>query len=129
MNWFLTSASVYSSYAVSRFSGETRKFFDVLESRLSEGEGGREWLAGDKYSLADICNFAWVRGAPIAWGEEGWHLDQWPNVGKWAERINAREAVKKALNVPDMGISTVQLASIMKQRRDKVEALKTKEEV
>ena len=43
--------------AIDRYHGEVRRLFGVLDGRLAD----HEYLAGD-YSIADIANWAWVRG-------------------------------------------------------------------
>ena len=43
-------APVYSAYGIKRYVDETKRLFGVLEIRLSKAE----WLAGDKYTIADI---------------------------------------------------------------------------
>lgn len=53
-------ASVYSSYGINRYTGETKRLYDVLESRLSKAD----WLAGDKYTIADIASYSWVVSSP-----------------------------------------------------------------
>ncbi len=77
--------------AISRYQNETRRLFEVLESRLSESE----WL-GDDYSIADIANWSWVRthewsGVPV----EG--LD---GLQRWMARMAARPACQRGVEVP-----------------------------
>ena len=60
-NHFRAMAGAYSAYGIKRYIDETKRLFDVLESRLSNAD----WLAGDKYTLADIASFSWVRAASI----------------------------------------------------------------
>ena len=62
---------------------------DRLEQRLSQGP----WLAGDDYTLADVCNFA------IANGMQFGHADivnkeATPHLVAWIDRINARPATQ-----------------------------------
>ncbi len=52
---------------------------DVLE----EGLSGREFLAGDAYSLADIAVFAYTHVAQ----EGGFDLAPYPNIRAWCERV------------------------------------------
>jgi glutathione S-transferase len=52
---------------------------DVLEESLR----GRDYLAGDRYSLADIALFAYTHVAP----EGGFDLAPYPNVRGWCERV------------------------------------------
>jgi len=60
-----------------------------LEARLAESE----WLAGDMYTLADICNFAIANGMQFGFAELVNSADT-PNLIRWIEQINARPAAK-----------------------------------
>jgi glutathione S-transferase len=61
-----------------------------LEARLGESE----WLAGDAYTLADICNFAIANGMQFGFAELVNPSDT-PNLMDWMARIMARPAVQK----------------------------------
>jgi glutathione S-transferase len=61
-----------------------------LEARLGESE----WLAGDAYSLADICNFAIANGLQYGFADLVNPADT-PNLMDWMARIMARPAVQK----------------------------------
>ncbi|KAF1951692.1 glutathione S-transferase [Byssothecium circinans] len=85
-----------SQYGIDRYQNETKRLYSVLETRLQD----RDFLAGrsrGKYSIADISTFTWVRWAPWA----GIDLDALPKLKGWADRIEAREAVKKGPLVPN----------------------------
>lgn len=58
-----------------------------LEARLAEST----WLAGDQYTLADICNFAIANGMDKGYPELVNTTDT-PRIIDWLERINARPA-------------------------------------
>ena len=60
-----------------------------LEARLAQSE----WLAGDMYTLADICNFAIANGMQFGFAELVNSADT-PNLIRWIEQINARPAAK-----------------------------------
>jgi len=60
-----------------------------LEARLAQSE----WLAGDMYTLADICNFAIANGMQFGFAEMVNPSDT-PNLIRWIEQINARPAAK-----------------------------------
>lgn len=79
-------------YPTQRYVGETERLYGVLDKRLE----GRTYLVGEKYSIADIANFSWVNVAYFA----GVNLDQFPNLYKWWERINARPAVQRGISIP-----------------------------
>jgi len=78
------------TYAVDRYTNEAGRIYGVLDRRLGEAE----YLAGD-YSIADIATFPWTRSHE----RQGHSLDDFPNVKRWFEAINARPAVERALKV------------------------------
>jgi glutathione S-transferase len=61
-----------------------------LEARLGESE----WLAGDMYTLADICNFAIANGMQFGFAELV-NEQETPSLVRWIARINARPATKR----------------------------------
>ncbi|HHH29135.1 MAG TPA: glutathione S-transferase [Polyangiaceae bacterium] len=79
-------------YAIERYQRECRRLFEVLERRLH----GRQWLAGDQYSIADIANYAWVR--THRWS--GVDVEGLPALKAWRHRIRSRPAVERGLAVP-----------------------------
>ena len=92
-NVFGRYAPVKLPWAIERYQRECRRLFEVLDRRLT----GREWLAGDRYTIADIANFAWVR--THSWSRvdvEG--LDA---LDAWLGRIRSRPAVERGLAVPE----------------------------
>jgi len=113
-NHFKAMAKVKSEYGITRYVEETKRLYSVLESRLKD----HDWLVADKYSLADIANFSWVRAA---WMIEI-DLSEFPGVQSWVERIEAREAVKKGAAV---GVSKSQeeMKEMFKGMRAKIDAM------
>ncbi|KAK9900809.1 glutathione transferase [Cystobasidium minutum MCA 4210] len=93
-NHFIAMAKVKSEYGIERYVEETKRLYSVLESRLKD----HDWLVDNKYSLADIANFCWVRAAYMIEID----LNQFPGVKKWVDRIEAREAVQKGVKVGAM---------------------------
>jgi glutathione S-transferase len=79
-------------YAIERYTNEAIRLFQVLEDRLAN----HEWLAADQFTIADIANFTWV----YAHSMFGISLDDKPHVKAWLERIEARPAVQRGLDVP-----------------------------
>ncbi|ORY86896.1 glutathione S-transferase [Protomyces lactucae-debilis] len=92
-NHFFRYAPEKIQYGITRYQNETRRLYGVLEQRLKETG---DWLVGGKYTIADIANFSWVNMAFWA----GVDVEEFPNVVKWTERIEARPATKKGLDVP-----------------------------
>ncbi len=92
-------ANVFSRYApekipfaIERYQRECRRLFEVLERRLE----GREWLAADQYTVADIANYAWVR--THRWS--GVDVSGLPALEAWRHRIRSRPAVERGLTIP-----------------------------
>lgn len=79
-------------YSIKRYVAETRRLLEVLNTRLV----GREWLAGDAYSIADIATYPWARAYP--WAKVS--IDGLDHLKGWFDRIDARPAVQKALTIP-----------------------------
>ncbi|WP_261870644.1 glutathione binding-like protein [Psychrobacter sp. JCM 18901] len=59
---------------------------------------GREYMVGDSYSIADISTWGWIDKATVVLSEGG--LDNYPNLKRWFDSINARPAVQKARDIP-----------------------------
>jgi glutathione S-transferase len=91
-NHFFRYAPTKIDYGIKRYQNETKRLYSVLEARLSD----RTFLVGEKYSVADISTFTWVRWAPWA----GIELNEFPKLKEWCERIEGRQSVKKGLMVP-----------------------------
>ncbi|MEO1038542.1 MAG: glutathione binding-like protein [Pseudomonadota bacterium] len=78
--------------AVERYVNESRRLLEVLNERLA----GREWLAGEAYSIADIATYPWARAYP--WAKVD--IDGLDQLKAWFDRIDARPAVQAALQKP-----------------------------
>lgn len=80
-----------------RYRNETRRLLGVLDKRL----GGRSWIMGDDYTIADISMLGWVRNL-IGFYEAGELVGfaDFKNVAAWLERGLARPAVQRGLNIP-----------------------------
>jgi GSH-dependent disulfide-bond oxidoreductase len=77
--------------AIDRYHGEVRRLFGVLDGRLAE----HEYLAGD-YSIADIANWAWVRGHD--WS--GVPIDRFRHLSRWVAQLAARPACIRGIEIP-----------------------------
>jgi len=91
-NVFYRYAPERIPYAIERYQREVRRLLEVLDTRLK----GNEFLAGD-YSIADIANWAWVRG--YKWS--GVTLDGLEHLSRWLKAIDERPAVKRGVDVPE----------------------------
>jgi glutathione S-transferase len=63
--------------------------FGSLEARLA----GREWLVGDRFTVADAYGFTIMSWAPMV----GMSLAAWPNVTDWLARVRTRPQVQQVL--------------------------------
>jgi glutathione S-transferase len=60
-----------------------RSVGDAALSLLNDRLGNSDYLAGDRYSIADISVFAYVHVA----NEAGFELSDYPNVQEWTRRV------------------------------------------
>lgn len=79
-------------FSTKRYVDETRRLLEVLNSRLE----GREWLAADEYTIAEMATYPWARA--YVWAKVS--VDGLDNLKNWFDRIDARPAVQKALTIP-----------------------------
>mgnify|MGYP001601332650 FL=1 len=77
--------------AIDRYQHETRRLFEVLDTRL----GQNEWLADD-YSIADIANWCWAR--TYKWS--GVSIDGLDNLGRWLDVMKEQPGMSAGIEVP-----------------------------
>ncbi len=91
---FYAYAPIKIEYAIDRFAMETKRLLDVLDRRLAESE----YVAGPSYTIADIAIWPWygglVRGGQYG-AAEFLSVQDYKNLGRWADAIAARPAVKR----------------------------------
>ncbi|PYH97265.1 glutathione S-transferase [Aspergillus ellipticus CBS 707.79] len=107
---FTAFAPVRSSWGIERYTTETRRLYDVLNTRLTESP----FLAGDRFTIADIATYSWVRASPNLLD---FQLGEWPAIQRWHDGIAGREAVQRALKVPGSSITEDQFAEIVREKR------------
>ena len=81
-------------YPINRYAMETKRQLDVLDRRLAEVP----FVAGDDYSIADMAIWPWYGGLVLGRAynaAEFLDVASYKNVIAWAERIDARTAVKR----------------------------------
>jgi GST-like protein len=91
---FYAYAPVKIEYAIDRFAMEVKRQLDVLDRRLAESE----YLAGDRYTIADIAVWPWYGGMAkgLLYGAaEFLSVHEYRNVIRWADAIGARPAVRR----------------------------------
>ncbi|MEN5061178.1 glutathione binding-like protein [Luteimonas sp. TWI1416] len=75
-------------YAIERYTNEANRLLQVLDTRLA----GREFIAGDAYSIADMAAYPWIGvydKAPI-------DMTPYPEIRRWHAAIQARPATQRA---------------------------------
>ena len=77
-------------YAIERYEKEASRLYAVLQNQLKK----TAFLAGD-YSIADIAAYPWI----MRWFNFGVSLDDYPAVKAWADRIGARPAVQRGMEI------------------------------
>jgi GST-like protein len=91
---FYAYAPVKIEYAIDRFAMEVKRQLDVLDRRLAESA----YLGGQDYTIADMAVWPWYGG--LAKGRlygagEFLAVQDYKNVQRWADAIEARPAVKR----------------------------------
>ncbi|KAL3419702.1 Disulfide-bond oxidoreductase YfcG 2 [Phlyctema vagabunda] len=118
-NHFFRYAPEKIEYAIKRYQTETKRLYQVLETRLVSQKNNTKtiagtsaynagkctesdksngpWLVGDKLTIADIACFSWINWAEWA----GVDVSEFRETSDWLARINKRDAVQRGLDVPE----------------------------
>jgi GST-like protein len=88
---FLGYAPEKIEYAMNRYRNEAKRLYGVLDKQLAKSP----WVACREYTIADMSIMPWLRSSE----RQGVSIDDYPHVKRWMEKINARPAVQKALQV------------------------------
>lgn len=80
-----------------RYVDESKRLLAVLDRHLE----GRDWIMGERYTIADIATFPWIRNL-VGFYEAGdlVGFDNFHNVKRVLERFLARPAVQRGLSIP-----------------------------
>ncbi|UVL30934.1 glutathione S-transferase family protein [Pseudomonas donghuensis] len=78
--------------AIARYRRLSEELFSTLDQRLAE----HPWLAGSKYSIADIATFGWTHIARII----EFDFSQYRHLSAWHERLGQRPAVQRGIHLP-----------------------------
>jgi len=78
--------------AYAKFIEESKRLAGVLDERLK----GREWIAAESYSIADIACYPWFEGAAKL---EPSIVEDVPAVTAWMDRLARRPAVQTGLRL------------------------------
>jgi len=110
-NVFFRYAPEKIQYAIDRYQNETRRLYEVLDTRLADNE----WLAGD-YSIADIANWSWVS----IHGWAGVETDDLAHLSRWKDAIKERPAVQRGRAVPEAPEPTEENAAGIAEQGKKI---------
>ena len=80
-------------FAIKRYVKESRRLMEILNTHLK----GRQYLVADEYTVADIATYPWARA--YYWAKLS--VDGLPHLNAWFDRIDAREATQRALEIPE----------------------------
>jgi GST-like protein len=78
-------------YGINRYTNEAKRLYGVMDKQLQS----QPWIAGKSYSIADMAIFPWLR----SWQNQGIDWADYPHLKAWFDRISARKAVQKAVQV------------------------------
>lgn len=80
-----------------RYVDESKRLLAVLDRHLE----GRDWIMGERYTIADIATFPWIRNL-VGFYEAGdlVGFDNFHNVKRVLKRFLARPAVQRGLTIP-----------------------------
>ncbi len=76
-------------YARDRYVNEGKRIYGVIDRQLE----GREWIAADEYTIADMAIMPWLRD-PV---KQGIDSNKFPNLMRWRDKIWERPQVVTAL--------------------------------
>lgn len=87
-DFVMTKDEPDTGYPVERYTTESYRLLGVAEKRL----GQCAWIAGDAYSIADMA--LWPHCMNV--GRWGGSLDDYPNIRRWSDAVEARPATRRA---------------------------------
>jgi glutathione S-transferase len=76
------------AYGAIRYTNEVNRLYGVLDGQLK----GRDFITGE-YTIADMITWPWMTGRSTS----ALDIDEFPNVKAWYARVEAREAVGRAM--------------------------------
>lgn len=78
--------------ALLRYRTLTDNAFAILDQQLAT----RSWLAGERYSIADIAHFAWLHIATLV----GFDFSAHRHLSRWYRQVEQRPAVQRGIRLP-----------------------------
>ena len=99
LGYFAKRAEEKTPAAITRFTEEGERLLGVIERQLAHSR----YLAGNRYSIADIAAYPWMLAAtsflkePLAKG-----LAEKPAIHRWLQELGPRPAVQRGMQVPQV---------------------------
>jgi GSH-dependent disulfide-bond oxidoreductase len=84
---FVQYAPEKSPCAIERYIKETNRLYGVLDRRLA----GREIIAGDTYTIADIAAYPWI----VPWKRQQQDLNSFLNLRRWFDAARKRPTTQR----------------------------------
>lgn len=78
-------------YAIERYVKETARLYGVFNKHME----GREWVAAEMYSVADMAIYPWM----VTHKMQQQDLADFPHLKKWFDKMANRPGVKKAYEI------------------------------
>lgn len=107
----------HNQFSIDRYVNETRRLFEVLDKRLED----RDYIVSNDFSIADMATYPWARA--YYWANVP--VDNLPNLQKWFERIDQREATQRALEIPRPFWAFFGKGNVEAQERENAERFKS----
>jgi GST-like protein len=85
---FSKFAPAGQDYGHARYRTQVNILYDLYEQRLAS----HPYVAGDEYTIADIAAFPWLRNIGLLAVD----LAKRPHLKAWIDKLDARDAVKRA---------------------------------
>ncbi len=104
-------------FAIKRYVDESRRLLEVLNNQLE----GRSYLVNEEFTIADIATYPWARS--FYWANVS--VDGLPHLQAWFDRIDAREATQRALEIPRPFPAFFGKGDVAGQERENAESFKT----
>jgi GST-like protein len=77
------------AYATDRYRREALRLYGVLNTRLE----GREFIAVDQYTVADMACFPWIQ----TWKAQSIPFIDFPALKSWYERLKQRDGLRRGM--------------------------------
>ncbi|NEO39264.1 MAG: glutathione S-transferase family protein [Moorea sp. SIOASIH] len=79
-------------FAIKRYGSESRRLLEVLDQQLE----GKSYILGNEFTIVDMATYPWARA--YYWAKVS--VDGLNNLQGWFNRIDARPATQRALELP-----------------------------